>query len=90
MILNLILNENEKEIVNDINSMGIGRTNKSNEKEVLYKGVKALEQLEKMDKLNNEFIQKLTSNRYSDKAIIHLAKEFTQELALLTVYKIGE
>ena len=89
MILNLILNENEKEIVNDINSMGIGRTNKSNEKEVLYKGVKALEQLEKMDKLNNEFIQKLTSNRYSDKAIINLAKEFTQELALLNVYKVG-
>ena len=25
MILNLILNENEKEIVNDINSMGIGK-----------------------------------------------------------------
>ena len=89
MILNLILNENEKDIVNDINSMGIGRTNKSNEKEVLYKGVKALEQLEKMDKLNNEFIQKLTSNRYSDKAIINLAKEFTQELALLSVYKVG-
>ena len=86
MILNLILNENEKDIVESINVMGIGRTNKSSEKEVLYKGVKALEQL---DKLNNEFIQKLTSNKYSDKAIINLAKEFTQELALLSVYKVG-
>lgn len=90
MILNLILNENEKDIVNDINSMGIGRSNNSGEKEILYKGIKALEQLEKINTLNNEFIQKLLSNKISDKGIIEQAKEFTQELALLTVYKIGE
>ena len=43
-----------------------------------------------MDRLNNEFIQKLLSNKISDKGIIEQAKGFTQELALLTVYKIGE
>ena len=87
-MINLLLNENEKNTASEISLMGVGRSDKTNENEVSHKGIKALEQLEKINNLNNDFIQKLLSNKLSDKAIIEQAKEFTKELALLMYYKI--
>ena len=87
-MINLLLNENEKNTASEKSLMGVGRSDKTNENEVIHKGIKALEQLEKINNLNNDFIQKLLSNKLSDKAIIEQAKEFTKELALLMYYKI--